>query len=82
MHNHGFVATTALGTQANPGNNLLANSQGLQPYIEEPPDGALNPQTVSNAGGGLSHTNLQPTLCINFIISLSGSYPPHGEAGQ
>src|SRR3954471_14530174 len=31
QHNHSLMATTATGTQANPGGNLLANSQGPQP---------------------------------------------------
>jgi len=36
---------------------------------------ALNPQTISPAGGSQPHENLQPFLCINFIISLFGVYP-------
>lgn len=81
-HNHGFAVTTATGTQPNPGNNLLANSQGPQPYIQEPPDGNLNPNTITNAGGSAPHTNLQPLMCLNFIIALFGTYPTPGEAGQ
>ncbi len=30
---------------------------------------------ISNVGGGQSHTNLMPFLCINFIIALFGIYP-------
>lgn len=30
---------------------------------------------VTNTGGGQSHLNLMPTLCINFIIALFGIYP-------
>src|SRR6184192_840441 len=43
-HTHALTATTAAGTQPNPGGNLLANSQGPQPYIQENPDGNLNAQ--------------------------------------
>ena len=78
-HNHGFAVTTAIGSQPNPGNNLLANSQGPQPYIQEPPDGTLNAQTISNTGGGQSHNNIQPSLCMGFIISLFGQFPTQGE---
>jgi len=35
----------------------------------------LVPSTVSNAGGSQPHTNFQPYLCINFIISLFGLFP-------
>jgi microcystin-dependent protein len=74
-HNHSLLATTAAGTQANPGGNLLANSQGPQPYIQENPDNSLSAQTLTPVGGGQPHDNLQPYLGINFIISLFGIYP-------
>jgi microcystin-dependent protein len=75
QHTHALAATNAIGTQANPGGNLLANSQGPQPYIQENPDGSLNPQAVTPFGGSQPHENLQPFLGINFIISLYGIYP-------
>jgi microcystin-dependent protein len=75
QHSHALAATTAIGTQANPGGNLLANSQGPQPYIQEDPDNSLNAQALSAAGGSQPHDNLQPYLGINFIISLFGVYP-------
>ena len=75
QHSHALAATTAIGTQANPGGNLLANSQGPQPYIKEDPDNSLNAQTLAAAGGSQPHDNLQPYLGINFIISLFGVFP-------
>src|SRR5438477_229788 len=74
-HTHALTATTAAGTQPNPGGNLLANSQGPQPYIQENPDGNLNAQALGSAGGSQPHDNLQPYLGINFIISLFGIFP-------
>jgi microcystin-dependent protein len=74
-HNHNLTATTAIGTQANPGGNLLANSQGPQPYLQENPDGNLNPQVLAPTGGSQPHENLQPFLGISFIISLFGLFP-------
>jgi microcystin-dependent protein len=75
-HTHALAATNASGTQLNPGGNLLANSQGPQPYIQENPDGNLNAQAVGAAGGSQPHDNLQPHLGLNFIISLVGpNYP-------
>jgi microcystin-dependent protein len=75
QHNHLLLATGATGTQANPGGNLLANSQGPQPYIQEGPDGNLSPQAVAPVGGNQPHENLEPFLGINFIISLFGIFP-------
>lgn len=76
-HNHLLMATTAVGSQANPGGNILANSQGIsiQPYIQENPDGNLNGNSLQPDGGNQPHENLQPFLCISFIISLYGIYP-------
>ncbi len=31
--------------------------------------------TVGNAGGSQPHPNMQPYLCINFLIALEGIYP-------
>jgi len=39
------------------------------------PAAALNDATISNTGGGQSHDNMQPSLCINYIIALEGIYP-------
>jgi microcystin-dependent protein len=75
QHNHALTATSAVGTQLNPGGNLLANSQAPQPYIQENPDNSLNAQTLSPAGGSQPHENRQPFLGINFIISLFGIFP-------
>jgi len=44
-------------------------------YSSTSPDTSLNPAAMSNAGGSQSHTNIQPFLCINFIIALAGIYP-------
>jgi microcystin-dependent protein len=75
QHTHALAATTSTGTQPNPGGNLLANSQGPQPYIQESPDNSLNPQTLAPVGGSQPHENRQPHLGVNFIISLFGIFP-------
>jgi microcystin-dependent protein len=36
---------------------------------------AMNAQAISPAGGSQPHENVQPFLCINFIISLFGVFP-------
>ncbi len=79
-HNHSFDASTAEATLQVPHNNVVANvakDSGQSPkYLAaEAPTVALNSQSIGNAGGGQAHFNLQPTLCINYIISLFGIYP-------
>jgi microcystin-dependent protein len=75
QHNHLLTATNVAGTQPNPGGNILANSQGPQPFIQESPDGNLNGNALQPFGGSQPHENRQPFLCISFIISLYGIYP-------
>jgi len=36
---------------------------------------AFAPQMIGSTGGSQPHTNFQPYLCINFIISLFGLFP-------
>lgn len=39
------------------------------------PSIALNSKTIATAGGSQAHPNMQPTLCINYIIALQGVFP-------
>ncbi len=32
--------------------------------------------TIGDTGGSQPHTNIQPYLCINYIIALQGYFPP------
>jgi microcystin-dependent protein len=73
VHSHALAATAGAGSTTNPAGNLLA--RGGSTYIQGDPDAALNPATVAPAGGSQPHDNLQPYLCINFIISLFGVFP-------
>jgi len=76
-HNHAFVTSTANGTQVNPGGNVLAASvSSVQPYIQDAATTNLNANAVTPVGGSQPHENMQPFLCINFIISLFGIFPP------
>lgn len=75
-HTHNLLATTNLANSPNASTNTLGTSTTVDFYIEnDPPSTALNTQSITNVGGSRSHTNLQPFLCINFIIALVGIYP-------
>jgi microcystin-dependent protein len=74
-HSHPALASGNQGTQGNPAGNVLSNSQGAKPYIEDAPTGNLNPQSMSPVGGSQPHANFQPYICINYIISLFGLFP-------
>lgn len=76
-HTHALQASGSAGSQATPGGNVVAQSPGGS-YIYSattPTAGALSPSAVSQVGSGQRHTNLQPYICISFIISLFGVFP-------
>jgi microcystin-dependent protein len=74
-HTHPFTGAAVPGDHISPGGNLPANSFNVTPYINEGPDGNFNGTAISISGGNQPHENLQPFLCIDFIISLFGIFP-------
>ncbi len=44
-------------------------------YIEDARSANCGPTAISSVGGSQPHTNFQPYLCVNFIISLFGIFP-------
>jgi microcystin-dependent protein len=74
-HSHAFLGTTSTAIDANPGGNVVAQAQTFFPYLNVPPTVAMAPQAVSSVGGDQPHSNLQPYLCVDFIISLFGIFP-------
>jgi microcystin-dependent protein len=76
-HSHPLQATTAAGNSQQPGGKALAPSGSLvDVYVEEPEDPVPMASTsIGSVGGSRSHTNLQPFLCVHFIIALVGIYP-------
>jgi microcystin-dependent protein len=74
-HSHPLLASTSAATLTTPSNNLLAESVTISPYIQDTPNGNMNQAVVSMVGGNQPHTNFQPYLCVDFIISLFGIFP-------
>lgn len=76
VHTHPFLATGNAGNQSSPVNFVPASSNAVSIY--KVPPGALTamaPQAMGSVGGSQPHSNFQPYLCVNFIISLAGIYP-------
>lgn len=74
-HTHPLLASTGPGQSNTPGGNLTAESAAVKIYISDPPTANMNPAAISSTGGSQPHTNFQPYLCIDFIISLFGIFP-------
>jgi microcystin-dependent protein len=76
-HTHALLGTGNLATTNGPTNNAFAKSTGATvfPYGTDQPLTSLHASTISPVGGSQPHTNFQPYICINYIISLFGIFP-------
>ncbi len=75
VHNHALLASTDVAQQTQPTGQVLANSATALMYIEDQPSAALNTNAMGPVGGSQPHSNFQPYLCVDFIISLFGIFP-------
>jgi len=74
-HAHPLLASASAGQQSSPSNLVLAAVTGSDIYSGDTPLANMSPLAVSSVGGSQPHTNFQPYLCVNFIISLFGIFP-------
>lgn len=74
-HSHPLLVSTSVANTSAPNNAVLAQSTAADLYIEDTPTNNLSPNAITGVGGSQPHTNLQPYLCVVFIISLYGIFP-------
>lgn len=74
-HSHPFLGSAVNGSQAAPAGALCATSTVMTPYASETPSSSMAPSSITPLGGSQPHTNFQPYLCVDFIISLFGIFP-------
>jgi microcystin-dependent protein len=74
-HSHPLLASTATAQNANPAGSVLGNQTLAQMYVEDVTSTNLSPNAATSTGGSQPHTNFQPYLCVNYIISLFGIFP-------
>jgi microcystin-dependent protein len=75
-HTHEFKASLSPANENIPTSTTsLGTTSGYDLYV--PANNLVNMAStnVTSTGGSTSHTNLMPTLCVNFIIALFGTYP-------
>jgi len=73
-HTHPMLASTNFGNTAQPNGLILGGSSLFDLYIDEAATSPMTP-AVGPTGGSQPHTNFQPYLCVDFIISLFGLFP-------
>lgn len=72
-HTHQANASSSGATQPTPQGNVWAASR--TDLYNATPNAAMSTQAIGTAGGSQPHPNIQPYLCVNFIIALQGVYP-------
>lgn len=75
VHNHTAAADSQAGTSADPVGHVWANSAGAVAYSSDLTGANMAPGAVRSAGGSQPHDNMQPYLCVSFIISFFGIFP-------
>jgi microcystin-dependent protein len=76
-HPHPFFASNDTATSVSPGGNVggVTNVSKKVYAAAASPTTAMANQSIGPTGGSQPHTNFQPYLCIDFIISLFGIFP-------
>jgi microcystin-dependent protein len=74
-HTHTLAAVDAPANQASPGGNSPAQDAGGNRLYNSAANVSMGATSVAPAGGGQPHSNLQPSLVVNFCIALQGAFP-------
>jgi microcystin-dependent protein len=74
-HSHPFLTTTDIASQGSPAGTLCAQPSVTKLYFAAPGTATMAPNSMGPTGGSQPHTNFQPYLCVDFIISLFGLFP-------
>jgi microcystin-dependent protein len=73
-HSHAMLANSGTANSTDPTTRLFAKPD-KNLYRPSGASNAMAAQAVSGTGGSQPHTNFQPYLCVDFIISLFGIFP-------
>lgn len=75
QHTHPFAGSTGPGADQQPTNNVFAGSPNVRMFREANVGAAMSALALNPTGGSQPHTNFQPYLCADFIISMFGIFP-------
>ncbi len=76
-HSHPMLANGTTSGGTSPAGSFLGRNPSADFYSSDTSGGLLqmNGNVVGPVGGSQPHTNFQPYLCVDFIISLFGIFP-------
>ncbi len=73
-HSHALLASGNTATAKEATNNVIGKSTGFDAFINSQPTDPIG-ASITPLGGNQPHENMQPYLCVDFIISLFGIFP-------
>lgn len=73
-HNHAFLASTDIPMLSSPA-NAVPGQAASKLYRATGTTAQMAAAMVQPAGGSQPHDNMQPYVCINYIIALFGIFP-------
>lgn len=74
-HNHGVRASGGPASSVAPTGMYPARNPAHYPQYGPGPDVVMSSFAIGYVGGSQAHTNLQPSLGLNFCIALQGTFP-------
>ncbi|ESZ40067.1 MULTISPECIES: tail fiber protein [unclassified Mesorhizobium] len=74
-HTHALLASSDVANQPNPSQSVIGRSGQVNAFINGGPSVPMSTQFLGSRGGSQPHSNFQPYLCVDFIISLFGIFP-------
>jgi microcystin-dependent protein len=74
QHTHQILTGAGGARSSSPTGNLLGSGEA-DIYSRSGSAVTIHPATISPSGGSQPHENMQPFLCVNFIICVAGIFP-------
>jgi microcystin-dependent protein len=74
-HTHPMMASGDPASTANVSGNVIATPASATPFSINNANLPLNAASITPVGGSQPHENIQPYLCVSFILSLFGTFP-------
>jgi len=77
-HTHAIGVVSAKANKQSPvGNYFATDATGkTKEYSSNAPNAAMAASVLQPVGSSQPHSNLQPTLVVNYVIALQGIFPP------
>jgi microcystin-dependent protein len=74
QHTHAMLASTSAAS-ATHGPSEVLGSSAMNFYGTGTPDMAMDPNALTQVGGGQPHENMPPFVALSYIVSMFGIYP-------